>query len=189
MWPAWWRCRSPSRRWAAFGQACQAPLREWTLPGGREKLCRFIFKENRFSTIGQSHLRLIWWRRLEKQGLMMEDTLPWIISHSTHALTATLQVCTCTHGASLYRNLDPSCNKCCDLIGHTRVSILHRKPCTSVENLVKLCRKPCNSYRKPCNFMSKGTKYHAASESCDKLQAWLLGSKHVRHCLVGFHVI
>jgi len=25
--------------------------------------------------------------------------------------------------------------------------------------------------------------------SCDKLQAWLLGSKHVRHCLVGFHVI
>ena len=58
-----------------------------------------------------------------------------------------------------YGNLDPSCNKCCDLIGHTRVSILHRKPCTSVENLVKLCKKPCNSYRKPCNFMSKGTEY------------------------------
>jgi len=55
-----------------------------------------------------------------------------------------------------YTLLDPSCNKCCDLIGHTRVSILHSKPCTSVENLVKLCRKR-NSYRKP--FMSKGTKY------------------------------
>lgn len=26
-------------------------------------------------------------------------------------------------------------------------------------------------------------------ESCDKLQASLLGSKIVRHCLVGFHVI
>ena len=74
--------------------------------------------------------------------------------------------------------LDPSCNNCCDLIGPQEVSKSHSHLQGFHSHL-----QDSHSHLQLLAW-SQGYSIHGHN-----LQASLLGSKLVRHCLVGFYAI